>query len=231
MLLGAGKAHTLLPIAWWKANGGVLFQNSNGTTAASSNNDPVGYWADVVGTRHVIQGTSGKRPLLQTSGPGIKFDGSDDVLSYAGSISDVVGTLVIAFTTGSSMFTAAQVLIGTADASAANKWFEVGITSDGRIYVEYNNAGTKHTVVGSSFLDVSTTYALMLAFDGTDYYAMLGTTEQNPLIVTNVGTFGWFGSVSSASNLTLGATITSAGTVRPFNGQIHEALIYARDVT
>ena len=62
-----------------------LKQNSNGTTAASATDDPVGYWADQTGLgNHATQATSGSRPKLKLSNqnglPGIELDGTDDYL-------------------------------------------------------------------------------------------------------------------------------------------------------
>jgi len=63
-----------------------LFQNSNGTTAAASADNPVGYWADMSGLgNHAIQATSGSRPLLKINNqnglPGLYLDGTDDCLT------------------------------------------------------------------------------------------------------------------------------------------------------
>lgn len=216
-------------IAWWKADAG-LFQNSNGTTAASANNDPVGYWGDSVGTRHIIEATAGERPLLQTALPSILFDGTDDRLAYAGAFTDVVGSVVIVFKTEAA-FTTRRVILSSADEAAADVWFEIGIAADGRIYIESNAAGIKHTVNGSSFLEVATSYVLTVTHDGTDYYAQIGAVEQNPLTIENVGAFAWFGDVAGADNIVLGGTVTSAGLVRPFKGEIMEVAVYSGDIT
>jgi hypothetical protein len=46
----------------------TLFQNSNGTTAASADGDPVGYWGDKSGnSNHCLQTDGTKKPLLKTS--------------------------------------------------------------------------------------------------------------------------------------------------------------------
>ena len=59
-LLGAGLAVDVLPFTpasisglqlWLDASdSGTLFQNSNGTTAAAADGDPVGYWVIKAGT-------------------------------------------------------------------------------------------------------------------------------------------------------------------------------------
>lgn len=57
-------------LALWldAASAGSLFQNSNGTTAATQANDPVGYWRDLSGNgRHATQSTLGSRPALSST--------------------------------------------------------------------------------------------------------------------------------------------------------------------
>ena len=54
----------------------TLFQNSNGTTAVTTDGNPVGYWGDKSGKgRHIIQATSGDRPIYYSgNSKGIFFD-------------------------------------------------------------------------------------------------------------------------------------------------------------
>jgi hypothetical protein len=81
-----------------------LFQNSNGTTAATATDNPVGYWADMSGLgNHATQATSGARPLLKLSNqnglPGLLLDGTDDFLtaSVAGFQSLTAVTVIMVF--------------------------------------------------------------------------------------------------------------------------------------
>lgn len=61
-----------------------LFQNSDGTTAATATDNPVGYWADLSGRGNHAKQTvaTGSRPFLklnnQNGRPGLFFDGSND---------------------------------------------------------------------------------------------------------------------------------------------------------
>ncbi len=221
------------PLVNFRATGS-LFQDSSRTTAATVNNNPVGSWQNDSGDNYrMTQSTSGSRPLLQTALPSILFDGTDDYLSTANTIADTVGSAVITFKTGSTAFATrgVQVLLSAADTGTANNWFEIGITAAGLVYVESNAGGTKHTVTGVTTLSVSTTYLLAVIHDGTDYYISLSGAEENPLTITNIGTFAWFGDVSGVDNLVLGGTVTSAGLVRPFQGEILEASLYSYDIT
>ncbi len=72
-------------LALWldASDSSTLFQNSDGTTPATSTSDPIGYWGDKSGSaRHLTQSSSSARPLLLPTGlsskPCIKFDGTDD---------------------------------------------------------------------------------------------------------------------------------------------------------
>jgi len=69
---------------WWDAADlSSMAQNSDGTTAVTSTNDPVGFWRDKSGNaRHAKQTINNNRPQVQIADkngrPGLNFDGSDD---------------------------------------------------------------------------------------------------------------------------------------------------------
>jgi hypothetical protein len=70
--------------AWFDASDlSTMAQNSNGTTAATATNDPVGFWRDKSGQgRHAKQTTNNNRPTVQLADrngrAGLNFDGSND---------------------------------------------------------------------------------------------------------------------------------------------------------
>lgn len=70
----------------------TLFQLSGGTTPATANDDPVGYWGDKSGNgRHATQATGGSRPLLKTAAVNgrnaVLPDATDDYLALASALS------------------------------------------------------------------------------------------------------------------------------------------------
>lgn len=70
--------------AWWRADSGT-FQDTAASLGASAG-EPVGAWIDRAGSAATLQqGTSGKRPTRQDSGPNgtpvLVFDGVNDFLS------------------------------------------------------------------------------------------------------------------------------------------------------
>jgi hypothetical protein len=76
-------------VAWYDASDmSTLFQNSDGTTAATAENDPVGYLKDKGPSGyHATQSTNNARPLLRLSAQNgrsaILFDGTNDFLINA----------------------------------------------------------------------------------------------------------------------------------------------------
>lgn len=211
------------PDLYWEADSGVV-----GSPASS--------WVAVRGGVTLAQGTAGSRPAVTASAfgstTGLTFDGTDDLLTYTGKAVSRTGaaSLSIVFKTPATV-TGPVVLASQSDSAVANDWFEVGIASDGKLYVESNVAGTKHTVKGSTVLSASTVYNAILTYDGTDFYLLLNGVEENPLTIENAGAFAWFGRVGGTTVFSVGATVTSAGTVRPFSGVLGGVYFWDRDIT
>jgi hypothetical protein len=70
---------------WLEPTASTLAQNSDGSTPAVADGDPVGYWGDKSGTgRHVTQTDNNNRPTLKLNirngRPVLRFDGTNDGL-------------------------------------------------------------------------------------------------------------------------------------------------------
>lgn len=80
-------------VGWWDFSDATsLFQLSNGTTAVSANNDPIGYATNKSAVaEHLVQSTAGSRPLYKTNiqnGRSVaRWDGTDDFLEQVGAAS------------------------------------------------------------------------------------------------------------------------------------------------
>lgn len=210
------------------ANPLVSWEASDGVTGGIGS--PVSAW--VSGSYTLAQGTAGNRPTHTatfTAGHGVSFDGTNDVLSVANPFTETIGSLVMVFRTGT--IGAKQVLCAVTNSAVANEWFEVGITTEGRLYIERNAAGTISRVVGSSILTGATSYQMLLTTDGGDYYLTVNGIEENPLVVESVGSYGWFGDVASADTFSVGAAIISSGATRFFTGILGLVRVYATDIT
>jgi hypothetical protein len=223
-----------------EGGGGVIGVPPSATASWASDTgvtgSPCSAWASLDASVTLAQGSGSSRPAVTASvfasTQGLTFDGVNDNLTVAAQVitATVAGTISIVFKTGASV-AGPMVIVSQSDSAVANNWVEFGINADGRLYIESNASGTKHTVVGSTVLLPSTRYDVQLAFDGTDYYMQLNNVEENPLEIVNVGVFAWFGRVTGTTAFTVGGTITSGGLQRPFAGVIGAVYLWAVDLT
>lgn len=198
---------------------------------------PCSQWDSKAGKVSLTQGTAGARPTVTAaafgSTQGLTFDGTDDNLQNASQVIARTGSgsLSVVFKTAAT-FTGPIVLASQADSAAADNWWEFGIAASGKLYVESNANGTKHTVEGSTVLDASTVYNAILTYDGTDFYLLLNGIEENPLVITNVGLFSWMGRVSGGTPIfAIGCTVPSGGAARFFKGIIGGVYFWSLDLT
>lgn len=225
VILGTGTSIGVTPGA------NVSWESDTGVTGS-----PASEWESIDTTVTLEQSSGSSRPAVTAgafgSTQGLTFDGVNDYLTIAVQVVSETGegSLSIVFNTASTV-TGPQVLLSQSDSAVTNDWFEVGIASDGKIYIESNDGGTKLTVKGSTVLEPSTVYNVMLFFDGTDYFVLLNGVEENPLTIENIGDFAWLGRVAGTTAFTVGATITSAGTARYFDGVIGGIYFWDEDLT
>lgn len=222
------------------AGGGVIGIPPSATASWASDTgvtgSPVSAWESLDASVTLAQGTGSQRPAVTgsvfASTQGLTFDGSNDNLTVATQVIAATGegTISIVFKTGASV-AGPMVIVSQSDSAVTNNWVEIGINADGKLYIESNASGTKHTVIGSTVLDPSTVYDMQLAYDGTDYYMQLNSVEENPLVIENIGVFAWFGRVAGTTAFTVGGTITSGGLQRPFAGAIGAIYLWAVDLT
>lgn len=107
--------------AWFDASDlSSMAQSSDGTTAVSATNDPVGYWRDKSGNgRHARQGISNNnRPLVQIADKndraGLDFDGTNDfMVCDAGAQYDITYYIAVMRRTGTPSSWAAVATINT----------------------------------------------------------------------------------------------------------------------
>lgn len=141
-------------LALWldASDASTLYQNSDGTTPATTAGDPVGYWQDKSGNgRNATQSTAANRPTIGTiaSARGLVFDSTDSLLSTA-SMSDLIGSaasspaMTIAFiatnasgaagfSLGSDNATNGRLFVSNSFDGAGTSYFDVAGTAGGRL--------------------------------------------------------------------------------------------------
>jgi hypothetical protein len=151
-LLGGSSASAFSPLSitglalWLDASdASTLFQASNGTTPATADTNPIGYWGDKSGNgRNVTQATAGKKPLLKTAIQNgknvVRFDGTDDALT-GGDTLDIRTYSQATFVVGAGGASGNGIYISKAIAGAQDGRWAVGYISF-ELYSVYTNGGS-----------------------------------------------------------------------------------------
>lgn len=216
--------------------GSVVPADLSFLSTAGVTGSPASDWASSTGSVTLSQGTAANRPAVTAgvfgSSQGLTFDGTNDNLSVASKAIAQTGpaTLSVVFKTPASI-SARGVIVSQSDTAVANDWWEFGIDSDSKLYVESNAAGTIHRVKGATVLEASTVYDAQLCWDETDFYLQVSATEENPLAIESAGAFAWMGRVAGTTAFTVGATVTSAGATRFFKGDLGALYFWNQDLT
>lgn len=203
-------------LAWHDAaDSSTLFQNSNGTTAATAESDPVGYWGDKSGNgHHLTQSVNNDRPLLnvaeQNGLPALQFDGSNDCMTSAtGYLQGLASTVFLVAQRQGDTNVATVFSIGRANDTGPVEISLRNIFSSPANRVRYKPNGLTERRNGGASLDIVAT--------PTDFMITAGT----------------FSAVASIANtgdpVFVGAQRSAAGANAFFmNGRLGEVLVYNR---
>lgn len=253
-LTGTGRRAATDPLAgapytWLTADPAYATTDAGGTTPGGVNSliRRLTDHGTVGSKRHFNTSNDSYRATLVQSGGTrwqLHFDGATTHYRLTSTVSETAGSLAAAFVAPATMPPAArQVVFAGSDPTAAATWWEVGIDTDGRMYWEYSLAGTvQWRMNASTVLDASTLYTLYLTFGGTvavprpDFYAALAVgggspVEQTVTLAAGTGPGCWLGAAAGPTLLSVGATVTSGGVVRPFAGDLLDLMLFAGDIS
>lgn len=187
--------------------------------------DPVSQWdsADIAASAFT-QGTAANQPDYQASVlnslPGIYFDGSNDHLACSSNV--VTGTehtLTVVGKLGASAFAVDQVIISCSDTATADYYWELGIDSAGKFYVEAKNGGTVNRVTGNTVMSPSGSFVVTVASDGFDWTLIVNRTAQTLTLTSGANTGDMPSGISGIDNTVLGAKVSTT-TAKYFQGWI-----------
>lgn len=232
-LLGAGLAVDVLPFTpasisglqlWLDASdSGTLFQNSNGTTAATADGDPVGYWGDKSGNgRHAKQNDGARKTSLKIdSRRSVQFNGTNAYLYLL----NMPLTKTSVFAVVDSPYDYTQQIIIQWGGSNSDNQIHFWIRSS-RYACYFGNAnGTSNELVQSTNKN-SSPIVMSSIYDTTGKLTINNTLNDSK---TFQGTMP-----SGTSYMGLGVKLDSAGnTSAPsyFGGKMYEILIYENSVS
>lgn len=225
---------------WWDASAlSSMFQNSNGTTAVSENDNPVGYWADLSGNgRHLTQSTNNNRPLFKinyyNSLPAVLFDGSNDSLWATSLPALATSPLTVVLCIDSLLSSASQDRgVITLSASSVSSSYN----NDGGLQMVANSTGRGGTRRAFEWYNRSASGGLELETVGTATSQPVGKKVYSVVANGTTGTFFQDGTQvdsqsatvsTSTSRLFLGSLVDSNNPSLYWNGRILEVCIYSR---
>lgn len=173
-----------------------------------NNDDPVSSWTDLSGhNNHATQATSANRPLFKTNVlntyPVVRFDGSNDVLTFTNNIN--VGP--------STIFVIGNRISGT-------NYRAIVVTGKFGMYAQGGVSTNWIIYLGADLISgvaSDTTHRLMTAAISSGTTAKLWTNNANAVTRTN--------GVAYTSNVTSTIGASPSG-IQQFNGDIAEVLVY-----
>jgi hypothetical protein len=211
---------TLTPISWGEAND---IAGDDGDAISTYDDKQSNTWA---------QGTGSKQPLLKKGANGInghnviRFDGTDDLLRYAGTLStSASGTIFIVHRFTSAIQDTQTLLSSSDEASTSYYWL-----------CRYHTSGLPHLYIAQTDNDAESSayaadetivadrvYVSQFASDGANYGLRIDRQEYTR---TQSGTQGdWFGDTSNRDNVILGA-LKRSSEIHFLKGDIAEWLIF-----
>jgi hypothetical protein len=222
-LYAGNEATGATPVAQWTFD--------DGPQGSPGQDSPIINWISSEGSRYqFVQSTLSKCPSYDLSVlnslPGIYFDGVDDYLTSSTTtiLNSTEDTLTIVGKLGASAFDADQVLLACSDTATANYYWEVGIDSAGKFYVENKENDTADRVTGNTVMSPEDDFVLTITSDGFDYYMFVNRVAQTLTVTTGANSGEMPKDISGIDNMTIGGKVDSTGLVRPFEGHIIEIL-------
>jgi hypothetical protein len=223
LLGGGGVAFSPLSIpglALWldASDSATLFQDSAGTTPATTDGDVVGYWGDKsTGVKHMTQATTAQKPTLQLAEQNgrhaIQFDGSD-VLFRSG---------VVTTSTAWTVFTAAKLGAGATQAIFANGTATVSNVAP----MVWKNTGNRNiSLANANCVDGAATTS-------AEIWTTRRTTAPLAILRINGASQAITNDTAAQATPTVGAFVGAAlaDTTYAMTGFIYEILMYSAALT
>lgn len=197
-------------LLWYKADSG-LYQMSNGTTAAASNGDVVGYMTDYSGNNnHALQATTGNKPTVVTSGlnslPVVRFT-STTWLSFTN----------VALSSGFTVYIVGNTIANTSFALGGGNGAYLGYYTTSGSYVIDDGQATAFNVGGSATTRAAVVRAHRPSTAAGTGYKTTGNTEST----SGVG----------LATITLSEVMRRASPAVSCAGDIAEIIVYNSDLS
>lgn len=172
------------------------------------------------------------QPTWTAATKSLTFAGTDDCLKKATATLTGAASGRVMIVAKTTVTDAEQVLYSQADEATADQFLKLGISSDNKIWYEFDNGAgvTQVELKGNTVLGTDW-HVLEWVSSGSAISMLVDGTPQEITVVGGTNAGQWFGDVTGADNSLLGAAQTSAGVVAPLTGDIAEMLAWEPDDT
>jgi hypothetical protein len=191
---------------------------------AGADGDAISAWASHEGNAYSFAQTSTKRPLLKKAANGINghntalFDGSNDILVYAGTgiTNSSQGTIFAIYRLTDPIAANSQEILASGD-EAGTSYYCIpargcqGTTTRNVSNIQKNN-DTEDYIRGNATLSTATSYLGMWMSTGTATSMRVNGTLQTLTVVTGANNGDWWGDTSNRDNFTIGGVKLSVET-------------------
>jgi hypothetical protein len=202
----------------------------DGPQSPVASGDLIIEWESKEGDRYQFQqATAAKRPAAAfgangiNSEPSVEFDGTNLLVLDSAPLQGKADlTQILAFETGSTAFSADQVVFATSDEATATNYLCVGIDSAGKCYIEVNDAATFYRATGDTVLSTSTKYVLTIRDSGSAWGIDVNGTAQT---IAETGSYKGISDLAGLVNTTLGG-LKHTSEVDHWEGKLPESILY-----
>jgi len=181
-----------------------------------SDGSVISAWVSREGNSYLFhQNNLSKQPVLKTGANGIngysvvRFDGSDDLLAYNGTLTTATDGVVVALIRLSSGFAAYQTVLASCDVGASTRYFALRAYEDidprFAISIAQRDNDTAEDMYGNSEVTSDVPYVMSWISTGTEYRMRHNGVEQSVNIQAGANNGDWFGDTTQRDTVTLGA--------------------------
>lgn len=206
-----------------------------------SNGDPVTSWYSREGNLYdFTQGTAAKRPTWNAADsnlhnrPTLTFDGTDDLLRYAGALTTATAgsALAVARLSGVDAVNA-EYLLSSSDEATANNYLACAVhwtagTPNMAVYSKV--AGAANIVGGSTTISAGSNRIFGWSSSGTAWTLRHNGAAETKAVISGSDNGNWFGDSAGRDNVVIGARKDVAENYR-ITGEVAEVMLFDRELT
>lgn len=194
---------------------------------AQSDATAVSSWLGRVAASNLAQATGAKQPTYRTAGingkPAVDFDGSDDLLRFAGQLDNASSGHVFAIVRADAL--SDGTVWASADEATTGDWLYGTMTAASQLEIGQMHAGIgQDGIRGGTVLATATNYLWEWRSTDTAYELRVDGALEANTVVTGADTGDWFADTTGRDNFTVGM-MKRTSEILPYDGKLAVLII------